>query len=140
MRFLLGILENGTFPRLRGKPVAISSTGRRHVADPCVFPRLPPHPISSDLARLHPIKLASSSYGWSQTSTREHAWPTFATFMMCWGTAGPSELLNTWYNNDVAHECEHITPTLIRVLLANLMGLVASNVFRDQDKPKTEPR
>ncbi|KAJ1327919.1 MFS transporter ACS family allantoate permease [Microdochium nivale] len=63
----------------------------------------------------------------------------FATFMMCWGTAAPSVLLSTWYNNNVAHEGERITLTSVGVPLANLMGIVASNVFRDQDKPKYEP-
>lgn len=63
----------------------------------------------------------------------------FATFMMCWGTAAPSVLLSTWYNNNVAHEGERVTLTSVGVPLANLMGLVASNVFRDQDSPKYEP-
>jgi len=62
-----------------------------------------------------------------------------ATFMMCWGTAAPSVLLSTWYNNNVAHEGERVTLTSVGVPLANLMGLVASNVFRDQDSPKYEP-
>ncbi|KAI0015703.1 major facilitator superfamily domain-containing protein [Xylariomycetidae sp. FL0641] len=59
----------------------------------------------------------------------------FATFMMCWGTSAPSVLLSTWYNNNVAHEGERLTLTSVGVPLANLMGLVASNVFREQDAP-----
>jgi hypothetical protein len=29
----------------------------------------------------------------------------YATFMMCWGTAAPSVLLSTWYNNNGKHFC-----------------------------------
>ncbi|KAJ8120064.1 hypothetical protein ONZ43_g3131 [Nemania bipapillata] len=63
----------------------------------------------------------------------------YATFMMTWGTSAPSVLLSTWYNNNVAHEGQRLALTSVGVPLANLMGLVASNVFREQDKPKYEP-
>ncbi|PYH46434.1 putative MFS transporter [Aspergillus saccharolyticus JOP 1030-1] len=63
----------------------------------------------------------------------------FATFMMTWGTSAPSVLLSTWYNNNIAHEGRRVLLTSIGVPLANLMGLVASNVFRAQDKPKYMP-
>ncbi|KAI0827497.1 putative MFS transporter [Hypoxylon sp. FL0890] len=63
----------------------------------------------------------------------------FATFMMCWGTSAPSVLLSTWYNNNVAHEGERLTLTSVGVPLANLMGLVASNVFQEKDAPKYTP-
>lgn len=63
----------------------------------------------------------------------------FATFMMTWGTSAPSVLLSTWYNNNVAHEGRRVLLTSVGVPLANLMGLVASNVFREQDKPKYMP-
>lgn len=63
----------------------------------------------------------------------------FATFMMTWGTSAPSVLLSTWYNNNIAHEGRRVLLTSIGVPLANLMGLVSSNVFRQQDKPKYEP-
>ncbi|CAJ2500145.1 Uu.00g029980.m01.CDS01 [Anthostomella pinea] len=63
----------------------------------------------------------------------------FATFMMCWGTSAPSVLLSTWYNNNIAHEGERLTLTSVGVPLANLMGLVASNVFKDADAPKYTP-
>ncbi|KAK7911194.1 permease of the major facilitator superfamily [Apiospora marii] len=63
----------------------------------------------------------------------------FATFMMCWGTSAPSVILSTWYNNNVAHEGERLTLTSVGVPLANLMGLVASNVFQTKDAPKYEP-
>ncbi|GES57027.1 MFS general substrate transporter [Aspergillus terreus] len=63
----------------------------------------------------------------------------FSTFMMTWGTSAPSVLLSTWYNNNIAHEGRRVLLTSIGVPLANLMGLVASNVFREQDKPKYMP-
>lgn len=63
----------------------------------------------------------------------------FATFMMTWGTSAPSVILSTWYNNNIAHEGRRILLTSIGVPLANLMGLVGSNVFREQDAPKYMP-
>ncbi|KAI1159991.1 major facilitator superfamily transporter [Nemania serpens] len=63
----------------------------------------------------------------------------YATFMMTWGTSAPSVLLSTWYNNNIAHEGQRLALTSVGVPLANLMGLVASNVFREQDKPKYAP-
>ncbi|KAK5634865.1 hypothetical protein RRF57_010578 [Xylaria bambusicola] len=63
----------------------------------------------------------------------------YSTFMMTWGTSAPSVLLSTWYNNNVAHEGQRLALTSVGVPLANLMGLVSSNVFREQDKPKYEP-
>jgi hypothetical protein len=63
----------------------------------------------------------------------------FACFMMTWGTSAPSVLLSTWYNNNVAHEGRRVTLTSVGVPLANLMGVVSSNIFRDKDKPKYVP-
>ena len=63
----------------------------------------------------------------------------FATFMMAWGTSAPSVLLSTWYNNNVAHEGRRVALTAVGVPLANAMGLVSSNVFRNQDAPKYIP-
>lgn len=63
----------------------------------------------------------------------------FATFMMCWGTSAPSVLLSTWYNNNIAHEGRRVTLTSVGVPLANVMGLVSSNIFRQQDAPKYAP-
>lgn len=63
----------------------------------------------------------------------------FATFMMTWGTSAPSVMLSTWYNNNIAHEGRRVLLTSIGVPLANLMGLVGSNVFREQDAPKYMP-
>lgn len=63
----------------------------------------------------------------------------FAAFMMVWGTSAPSVLLSTWYNNNIAHEGRRVTLTSVGVPLANLMGLVSSNIFQDKDKPKYVP-
>lgn len=63
----------------------------------------------------------------------------YATFMMCWGTSAPSVLLSTWYNNNIAHEGQRLVLTSVGVPLANLMGLVSSNVFRKEDAPKYQP-
>ncbi|KAI6356032.1 hypothetical protein MCOR25_007986 [Pyricularia grisea] len=62
----------------------------------------------------------------------------FATFMMCWGTSAPSVLTSTWYNNNIAHEGQRLVLTSVGVPLANLMGLVPSNIFRLEDAPKYE--
>ncbi|KAI5807054.1 major facilitator superfamily domain-containing protein [Geopyxis carbonaria] len=63
----------------------------------------------------------------------------FATFLMCWGTSAPSVLLSTWYNNNVAHEGRRVLLTSVGVPLANMMGIVSSNIFREQDKPDYIP-
>ncbi|KAJ5469249.1 transporter [Penicillium diatomitis] len=63
----------------------------------------------------------------------------FATFMMTWGTSAPSVLLDSWYNNNIANEGRRVVLTSIAVPVANLMGVVASNIFRNQDAPKYFP-
>ncbi|KAL4874937.1 major facilitator superfamily domain-containing protein [Aspergillus karnatakaensis] len=63
----------------------------------------------------------------------------FAAFMMTWGTSAPSVLLDVWYNNNIASEGKRVVFTSIAVPLANLMGLVSSNIFRTQDAPKYIP-
>ncbi|TAQ91455.1 hypothetical protein B7494_g149 [Chlorociboria aeruginascens] len=63
----------------------------------------------------------------------------FASFMMCWGTSAPSVLLSTWYNNNVPHEGRRVVLTSVGVPLANVMGLVSSNIFLNQDAPKYLP-
>lgn len=63
----------------------------------------------------------------------------YACFMMTWGTSAPSVLLTTWYNNNVADEGQRVLLTSIAVPLANLMGLVSSNLFRSKDAPKYMP-
>ncbi|KAK2027032.1 major facilitator superfamily transporter [Colletotrichum zoysiae] len=63
----------------------------------------------------------------------------YACFMMTWGTSAPSVLLSTWYNNNVVNENQRVLLTSIGVPLANLMGLVSSNIFRKHDAPKYAP-
>ncbi|KAI0753295.1 MFS general substrate transporter [Daedaleopsis nitida] len=63
----------------------------------------------------------------------------FACFMMTWGTSAPSVLLSTWYNNNVAHEGRRVALTSVGVPLANIMGLVSSNIFRNRDAPDYRP-
>ncbi|GBF64998.1 transporter [Trichophyton mentagrophytes] len=63
----------------------------------------------------------------------------FGAFMMTWGTSAPSVLLSAWYNNNVAHEGRRVLLTSVGVPMANLMGLVSSNIFREKDSPKFEP-
>ena len=63
----------------------------------------------------------------------------YACFMMTWGTSAPSVLLSTWYNNNIAHESRRMLLTSVGVPLANVMGLVSSNIFREKDAPKYEP-
>ncbi|KAI6780839.1 uncharacterized protein J7T54_007318 [Emericellopsis cladophorae] len=60
----------------------------------------------------------------------------FATFMMVWGTSAPSVLLSTWYNNNIAHEGRRVVLTSVGVPLANIMGLVSSNIFLEREEPK----
>ncbi|MBE3042569.1 hypothetical protein IMZ48_08325, partial [Candidatus Bathyarchaeota archaeon] len=60
----------------------------------------------------------------------------YACFMMVWGTSAPSVLLSAWYNNNIAHEGRRLVLTSVGVPLANLMGLVSSNIFREDEKPQ----
>ena len=59
--------------------------------------------------------------------------------MMTWGTSAPSVLLDVWYNNNIAHEGKRLVLTSFGVPLANLMGVVSSNIFLNQDAPKYIP-
>jgi hypothetical protein len=63
----------------------------------------------------------------------------FACFMMTWGTSAPSVLLDVLYNNNIAHEGRRVLLTSIGIPLANIMGLVSSNIFRNQDAPDYIP-
>ena len=62
----------------------------------------------------------------------------YACFMMVWGTSAPSVILSTWYNNNVAHEGRRLVLTSVGVPLANVMGLVSSNIFLAKQAPKYE--
>ncbi|KAK9369479.1 major facilitator superfamily domain-containing protein [Lipomyces kononenkoae] len=59
----------------------------------------------------------------------------FACFLMTAGTAAPSVLLSTWYNNNTPAESRRAALTAVGVPMANVMGLVSSNIFLDQDAP-----
>ena len=48
-------------------------------------------------------------------------------------------LLDVWYNNNIAHEGKRVLLTSIGVPVANLMGLVSSNIFQNRDAPKYIP-
>jgi len=63
----------------------------------------------------------------------------FACFMMTWGTSAPSVILDVWYNNNIADENRRVMLTSVAVPIANLMGVVSSNIFRPQDQPKYLP-
>lgn len=63
----------------------------------------------------------------------------FATFLMCMGTSAPSVILSTWYNNNTPSEGRRSALTAIAVPLANLMGVVSSNIFLPQDAPDYIP-
>ncbi|KAI1499748.1 major facilitator superfamily domain-containing protein [Biscogniauxia marginata] len=63
----------------------------------------------------------------------------FACFMMTWGTSAPSVILDVWYNNNIANENKRILLTSIGVPVANLMGIVSSNIFQPKDAPKYFP-
>ena len=62
---------------------------------------------------------------------------TILTFFR--GTSAPSVLLDVWYNNNIAHEGKRVLLTSIGVPVANLMGLVSSNIFQNRDAPKYIP-
>jgi len=63
----------------------------------------------------------------------------FACFMMTWGTSAPSVILDVWYNNNIADESRRVVLTSVAVPVANLMGVVSSNIFVDKDAPKYLP-
>ncbi|CAK7227219.1 hypothetical protein SCUCBS95973_006468 [Sporothrix curviconia] len=63
----------------------------------------------------------------------------FAAFMMTWGTSAPSVLLDVLYNNNIANEGRRVVLTSFAVPVANVMGLVSSNIFRNQDASRYIP-
>ena len=63
----------------------------------------------------------------------------FACFMMTWGTSAPSVILDVWYNNNIANENRRVMLTSVGVPMANLMGVVSSNIFQPKDAPKYIP-
>ena len=63
----------------------------------------------------------------------------YACFMMTWGTSAPSVILDVWYNNNIADENKRLMLTAVGVPMANLMGVVSSNIFQNKDAPKYMP-
>ncbi|KAK9376554.1 major facilitator superfamily domain-containing protein [Lipomyces chichibuensis] len=63
----------------------------------------------------------------------------FACFLMTAGTAAPSVLLSTWYNNNTPAESRRAALTAVGVPMANVMGLVSSNIFLSKDAPSYIP-
>ena len=59
--------------------------------------------------------------------------------MMTWGTSAPSVILDVWYNNNIADENRRVMLTSVGVPVANMMGVVSSNIFLNQDAPKYIP-
>jgi hypothetical protein len=59
--------------------------------------------------------------------------------MMTWGTSAPSVILDVWYNNNIADENRRVMLTSVGVPVANLMGVVSSNIFLNKDAPKYLP-
>ena len=58
---------------------------------------------------------------------------------MTWGTSAPSVILDVWYNNNIANENKRVMLTSVGVPVANMMGVVSSNVFQPEDAPKYMP-
>ncbi len=58
---------------------------------------------------------------------------------MTWGTSAPSVILDVMYNNNIAREGRRVVLTSVAVPAANLMGVVSSNIFRNEDAPKYMP-
>ncbi|KAM0746363.1 MFS general substrate transporter [Meredithblackwellia eburnea MCA 4105] len=63
----------------------------------------------------------------------------FACFLLSAGSASPSVLTSTWYNNNSPSENKRVVLTAVMVGIANSSGLISSNVFRAQDAPKYIP-
>lgn len=60
----------------------------------------------------------------------------FACFMMTWGTSAPSVILDVWYNNNIANENRRMLLTSIGVPVANMMGVLSSEIFFAKQAPK----
>lgn len=98
--------------------------------------------FSSDFTRLRfPFVAAGFAFtfiGFIVFSTVSITSPAayFACFLMTFGTSAPSVLLDVWYNNNIASENRRVVLTSIAVPLANLMGVVSSNIFIANEAPK----
>jgi len=63
----------------------------------------------------------------------------FACFLLCAGCSVPSPLLATWYNNNTPDEGKRAVTTALIEAVANLSGLISSNIFLPQDAPDYIP-
>jgi len=63
----------------------------------------------------------------------------FACFLLCAGCSVPSPLLATWYNNNTPDEGKRAVTTALIEAVANLSGLISSNIFLPQDAPNYIP-
>ena len=61
----------------------------------------------------------------------------FTCFMMTRGTSEPLVILDVWYNNNIADKNRRLMLTSVGVPVANLMGVVTSNIFQSKDAPNT---
>lgn len=73
------------------------------------------------------------------TDASAHSAAYFATFLMICGSAAPSVILDAWLNNNIADENKRVMLTSVGIPVSNLMGVVSSNVFLNQDAPKYIP-
>jgi len=55
---------------------------------------------------------------------------------MTWGTSAPSVILDVWYNNNIANENRRMFLTAIGVPMANMMGVLSSEIFFAKEAPK----
>jgi MFS family permease len=89
---------------------------------------------------LHVAYFACFIMTWSVLLPTKQSLSSTATLTtMNRGTSAPSVLLDVLYNNNIANEGRRVLLTSIGIPLANLMGLVPSNVFRNQDAPDYIP-
>ncbi|KAK9478902.1 major facilitator superfamily domain-containing protein [Lipomyces japonicus] len=74
------------------------------------------------------------------TDVAAHSLAAYAScFFMTAGTAAPSVLVSAWFSNNTPSESQRAMVTGVGVPVANLMGLVSSNIFRDRDRPQYRP-
>lgn len=63
----------------------------------------------------------------------------FACFLLTSGAFAPSVLVSAWYSNNTPSESRRAVVAAVMVAIANSSGLISTNVFRAQDKPKYIP-
>ncbi|QIX00381.1 hypothetical protein AMS68_005898 [Peltaster fructicola] len=63
----------------------------------------------------------------------------FATFLMTMGTSAPSVILDVWASNNIASENRRVVLTSVAVPVANMMGVLSSNIFFPSSAPNYIP-